>query len=366
MDHYPLPVNFNIRKVLVAPLDWGLGHTTRCIPLIHELLAAGYEVVAAAEGAHATLLRTEFPALPILPLEGYRIRYSKSRKGLAFRLLLQVPRLLRMIRNEHRWLEKVIGSEKIDLVISDNRFGLFTSLRPCIFITHQLTIKSRIPWLENRIRKANYKYINRFTACWVPDMKEAPGAAGLLSHPPALPSTPLHYMGLLSRFRNGAAVATRYDACILLSGPEPQRSLLEEKILRDLRNTTARILFVRGRPGSEEQVDAAAGVEIKNHLPGEMLQRALLESELVICRSGYTTVMELMALQKKAVYIPTPGQTEQEYLAEMLAEKKACIHIKQEDFSLPVILSLAQSFVFQTEEYTFFDHATLGSLLQSL
>lgn len=332
---------------MVAPLDWGLGHATRCIPVIRALLHAGYEVILAGEGAQANLLQTEFPSLPCLPLAGYKVRYSKNPALLPLSLLGQFPRLRRIIRQENEWLQRAITEYGIDLVISDNRYGLYTSQVPCIFITHQLLIKAPFRWLEKALQRYNYSFINRFTACWVPDAEGEISAAGLLSHPPHMPSVPVHYLGLLSRFELKSA-GNLYDYCVLLSGPEPQRTILENKLLIGLAPVPGKILLVRGKPGSSEKITVPANVEIKNHLPNNELQQVLLQSDIVVSRSGYTTIMELLSLKKKAILIPTPGQTEQEYLAQKLAVNKYCIAVKQEDLDCIKHFALAKDFNYQT------------------
>ena len=360
-----MPKNFNIEKVLVAPLDWGLGHATRCIPIIRGLLSNGFQVVLAAEGVQASLLHTEFPDLLILPLVGYRVRYSNKKWMLPFTILRQLPGLFTIIKKEHSWLQKAIKEHKIDLVISDNRYGLSTRVIPCIFITHQLTIKAPFRWLENLLRKINYHYINQFTACWVPDVAEDKNAAGLLSHPTLLPHTKVHYLGLLSRFQL-TPISKKYEYCILLSGPEPQRTLLEKKLLLGLDQIKGPILFVRGKPGSHEYVAVPENVIIKNHLPGNELQLAILQSEYIISRSGYTTIMELLSLQKKAILIPTPGQTEQEWLADWLQKQNLCITVAQANFDLVGSIKKAESFSFETLSLPLFKGSQINELLDTL
>ena len=360
-----MPKNFNIETVLVAPLDWGLGHATRCIPIIRGLLSNGFKVILAAEGVQASLLNTEFPNLLILPLVGYRVRYSNKKSMLPFTILQQLPRLYITIKKEGSWLQKVIKEHKIDLVISDNRYGLSTPLIPCIFITHQLTIKAPFRWLENLLQKINYRYVNQFTACWVPDVAGEKNAAGLLSHPNLLPHTKVHYLGLLSRFQL-LPTSKKYDYCILLSGPEPQRTFLEKKLLLGMDLIKGSIIFVRGKPGSNEYVEVPKNVTIKNHLPGNELQAAILQSEYIICRSGYTTVMELLSLQKKAILIPTPGQTEQEWLADWLQKLNLFITVAQADFDLAKSINIAASFSFETLFLPVFKENQIYELLDSL
>jgi len=349
---------------LVAPLDWGLGHATRCIPVIHGLMAGGYEVILAAEGAQASLLQTEFPSLLCLPLEGYKVKYSKDPSLLAFTLLRQLPRLIKIIRRENRWLADTIREHAIDLVISDNRYGLYTDKVPCVFITHQLLIKAPFAWVENILQRINYRYINRFTACWVPDTEGEPNAAGILSHPRKLPAIPVHYMGLLSRFMQQTA-ETRYDICILLSGPEPQRTVLERKILSGIDKVPGKVLLVRGRPGSVEKIMVPVNVEVQNHLPQIQLQQALLQSNYIISRSGYTTVMELLSLQKRSLLIPTPGQTEQEYLAKRLHEQDLCYTVEQSHFHFERDLALARGFSYKNIQLAVCNSGHIAELLRA-
>lgn len=355
-------MNFNIQKILVAPLDWGLGHATRNISIIRALLANGYKVVIGAENPQASLLQTEFPTLQILPLKGYRVRYSKSKWGLLFKLLQQLPRLHKFIKEEHDWLTTLIKEHKIDLVISDNRFGLHTKKIPCIFITHQLTVKAPFAWVEKMLQRINYQYINQFNCCWVPDVAGPENVAGILSHPVKLPLTKVQYIGLLSRF-HGQPETKQYDYCILLSGPEPQRTILEEKILKGFVSLNKKILLVRGKPGSSEVLKVAANVEIKNHLPTPELQRVLMQSEFIVCRSGYTSLMELLSLQKKMILIPTPGQTEQEYLAKKLMDEKYCFSIAQETFDCAKHFAMAHDFQYRLPTFALFNEADITALI---
>lgn len=350
--------------MLVAPLDWGLGHATRCIPLIHGLLDAGMEVVLAAEGAPAALLSREFPTLECLPLFGYRAMYSRRRWALPFTLLMQSPRLFRIIRKEREWLAHVIDTHHIDLVISDNRYGLYSKKIPCIFITHQLTIKAQFGWLENILQKINYRFINRFTCCWVPDAAGGENLAGILSHPEKLPLVPVHYIGILARFAP-QQIQQKFDLCIVLSGPEPQRTLLEEKIAPALISAEGKVSLVRGKPGAGGMIALGPHVTVYNHLPTEDLQQLVLQSQLIVSRSGYTTVMEMVALGKKMLLIPTPGQTEQEYLAERLKRMGVCHAAKQHGLDLAKELMAARSQDWRTISISAFKPADMPALLQN-
>lgn len=343
------PTNLHI---LIAPLDWGLGHATRCIPIIKLLIQRGHAVLLAAEGKQAKLLSQEFPDLELLPLSGYRLKYSAFRNSTSWKIFFQIPKILISIKREHRWLATILSQRRIDLVISDCRFGLHSNKVRTVFITHQLTIRSPFgKWTESILRKMNYHFINKFNECWVPDFEGPHQLAGELSHPPQLPRTPVTYIGGLSRFEATTQTGTEtpYDLLIILSGPEPQRSIWENKLLNDLRNYTGKAALARGLPGEETTI-TLPGVDVFNHLGGDQLCRLALRSRLVISRPGYTTVMDLVKLRKKMVLVPTPGQTEQEYLGSYLMQQHWAVCISQHRFSLPDALQQAASFTYANLE----------------
>ncbi len=338
--------NFNNKKILITPLDWGLGHTTRCISIIRFFLDKGFSVIVASNSTQKAILQKEFDSVEYLELKGYEIAYTKNKILFPFKLIVQLPKLIGRILSEHRWLQKTIDTHKIDLVISDNRFGMFTSKVPCIFMTHQLTIKAPFAWLESLLQRINYSYINRFSQCWVPDYAGENNIAGALSHPKKLPDIPVHYIGPLARFEKDEKAIINYQCCIILSGPEPQRTLLENIILKQLPSISGNCLLVRGKPNSENSTVSIPNVTIKNHLNGLQLQKAIHSSAFIITRSGYTSVMELLALQKKSILIPTPGQTEQEYLGKQLMRQHWAYSVEQKGFDLADALTIAKEFTY--------------------
>lgn len=356
---------FNKPTILIAPLDWGLGHVTRCIPIIEILRNNNFKVIVAANEKQQNVLKTEFDNISFVYLEGYNIQYSQKKYFFSLKIILQIPKIITRIYKEKKWLINFIGKEKVDLIISDNRFGFFHKTIPSIFITHQLTIKAPYKWLEKLIQKINYQYINKFTACWVPDNQINDSAAGLLSHPKKMPTISVHYIGLLSRFNDKNIAKNKYDVCILLSGPEPQRTVFENILLPQLQNTKLNILFLRGLPNSVETIENSF-VEILNHLPQEALQNAICGSNIIIARSGYTTVMELLSLQKKSILVPTPGQTEQEYLADYLKKQNKCLSYNQADFNLNRALNEANFFKFEITKQSILQESTIMDLVNSL
>ena len=334
-------------RVLIAPLDWGLGHATRCIPIILSLLEHGCEVIVATEGAPKQLLQQEFPDLVFAELKGYRVRYSRKKFWLPAKLLMQFPKILLQIYAENRWLKKMAAQYKIDAVISDNRFGMYHAVIPSVYITHQLMIKTGNPFSEKIAQKLHYHFIKKFTECWVPDWAGEINLAGNLSHPSVLPTTPVKYTGPLSRLEK-TTEDIKYDCCILISGPEPQRSLFEEIIFRDLENYNGKAIVIRGLPQDSLDIKVKIHlVEIKNHLPAAELSKVLQQSNFIICRSGYSTIMDLVMLQRNATLVPTPGQTEQEYLAAYLQGKQLFYSVKQDSFSLPEIVQKMKEYPFK-------------------
>jgi UDP-N-acetylglucosamine transferase subunit ALG13 len=342
--------NFNIPeykpRILIAPLDWGLGHATRCIPIISALHQQKCVVIVAATAQIKILLQKEFPDLQFIELKGYRMLYSRYKCWMPAKLIVQLPKLIYRIYAENRWLKQTAIENNIDAVIADNRLGLYHTKIPCVYITHQLIIKTGNHFTEKIIQKIHYHFINKFNSCWVPDAPGKINLAGDLSHPVVLPKTPVTYLGPLSRF-NKTETTVKYDLCIILSGPEPQRSIFEKILLNDLQNYQGKVFFLRGLPQQTIPPDAGnPGLEIINHLPASALNKVLLQSETIICRSGYTTLMDLIKLQKKAIVVPTPGQTEQEYLGRYLQEQKLFYCVDQKIFSLSEAINNAAGFEF--------------------
>jgi len=313
------------KRILIAPLDWGIGHATRCIPIIKELIKKDYDVIIAADGRPMHLLNTEFPKLEIIRFSGYDIKYPQY-LTMKISMLLQAPKILWNIKKENRALSNIIEDYKIDGVISDNRFGLYTKKVPCVFITHQLAIQS--PFFAEEIQRLNYRYIDQFDACWIIDDKEN-NLAGNLSNPEILPKK-TKYIGSQSRFKHQKS-KKKYDFLAIVSGPEPQRTILERGLIKALKDRKEKSLIVLGKPEANN-TKKIGNLTINPHLNAKDLNNVILSSDLIICRPGYSTIMDLSKLMKKAFFIPTPGQTEQEYLARIFKQKKICYYQKQNEF----------------------------------
>lgn len=307
------------KRLLIAPLDWGIGHATRCVPIIQALEALSVDTVVASSGRAAALLKDEFPHLLHLDLPAYDIRYPS--RNMYWNIALQGNKILQTARQEHRLIQKWVNQYQLDGLISDSRFGCFSPKIPSAFLSHQVNIAIPFPPLYRLVNSWNHWVIRRFDQCWIPDWPEPLALAGKLSSAPSTLNSV--HVGPLSRFRNKKA-ALEWDLLVLLSGPEPQRSYLEKSLLEQLNSFQGKVLIVQGKPEVKTGRTIDQKIFIRSHLNAYELNQALCASDLVVCRSGYSTLMDLSVLGKKALLIPTPGQTEQEYLAQRFQAKGYC------------------------------------------
>ena len=320
------------KRILIAPLDWGLGHATRCIPIIKELQKKGNDVTIAGEGFGITLIKNEFPGIKTIHLKGYRVWYAKDARFFFLSMLIQVPKIIRSILKEQNWLKRQLKETAFDLVISDNRYGLHSKKTKTVFITHQLKpISGGGPQLDFFIQWCLYRYVNKFNICWIPDNEGMNNIGGTLSNPKKKPFT-FRLIGLLSRLENHSQ---KNDGSILviLSGPEPQRTILEKILLDQLKDIEQKTVFVRGI-SALNSLTSTQYLEIHNYMDSKQLTEAMSAAAVVICRSGYSSIMDLIKMKKRALLIPTPGQTEQIHLSSQLQKKGLCILQYQEAICL--------------------------------
>jgi uncharacterized protein (TIGR00661 family) len=307
------------KKILITPLDWGLGHATRCVPIIKELMNRGSVVHIATSGGALILLRQEFPTLKFHELVSYRPYYTK-RIPLAIGLIFQIPKFVKCIKKEHQQAEDIVSAEKIDFLISDNRYGCWSKQVPSVFITHQINLLMpwALGWVSPFINLINRQLISKYDYRWVPDFANN-RITGKMTEPNKMK---ISYIGMLSRFEKIQAVDKKYDLLALISGPEPQRTMLEQRLCEKLRLTQLSVMLVRGIPEGSSSLNLPSNVSQLNHLSAGELNQVIQESEIVVSRPGYSTIMDLVRLGKKAIFIPTAGQTEQEYLAQELEKRK--------------------------------------------
>lgn len=329
-----------MKRVLVAPLDWGLGHATRCIPIIEELLGQSCEVIIGGSGDSLKLLTLEFPLLETITLPEYSPTYPSTGSGMSWYMLKQLPKFASAIFNEHQQLDAIIRARGIDLVISDNRYGLWSQKVKSIFVTHQLNIQAPQPF-KSLINAINRFFIRKFDECWIPDsVDENNSLAGKLAIDSRIRSKRI---GILSRFKEKDRQTTVHsiDLLVVLSGPEPQRTMLERLMLKKLTASSLKWILVRGVVATGDQ---SGSDHIVDYATARMLHKLLESAEIVICRSGYSTLMDLCVLSKKAILIPTPGQPEQEYLGQRMQQLGVACAVRQEEqFNLEDAIECARS-----------------------
>jgi uncharacterized protein (TIGR00661 family) len=323
MNLNPIP-----KTILIAPLNWGLGHATRCVPIIKALEKNNFIPIIASDGIALDLLRKEFPYLQTLELPSYQIEYAKNGKNFKWKMIKSCPKMIQAVLDEKKIIQKWIDKHAIDGVISDNRLGVFSKKVPSVFITHQLQVMTgNTTWITTKLHQY---FIKKYTECWVPDYEQNPNLTGALGHVKNA-CFPIKYLGPLSRLQEKPTEKI-YDLMIILSGPEPQRSILEEKLKKEVLRFKGAVIFIKGIVEKEQTKEQLGHVTYYNYMNSGQLEMSFNQSEMVLCRSGYTTVMDLAKGNKKAFFIPTPGQYEQEYLAIKFQNEGLVPYASQDDF----------------------------------
>ena len=324
------------KTILIAPLNWGIGHATRCIPIIVELEKLGHKIILASDGDALTLLVNRFPHLESELLPSYHISYPKK-GGMAFHMLKLLPGILQAINEENRVVRQIIDSQNIDVIISDNRYGVYHHRAQNIFLSHQIRIKA--PFGSNILAMLHLRYLHRFNEIWVPDSASKTNVSGNLSHNCKLPKL-TRFVGVLSQFSTILSSRKPDDfhltqpfVLVFISGPEPQRTIFENMVLNQIETSVLPVVIVGGKPN-------LIGL-FRDHnyihypfLAPENLSWVIDKAESIISRAGYSSIMDLVSLKKTAVLIPTPGQTEQEYLASHLSSTGMFYEMYQSDFNL--------------------------------
>lgn len=313
------------KTVMVAALNWGIGHATRDMPIINRLIKKGCRVILASDGAALNVWRREYPELETVELPSWNIKYQKW-GSFTLKMASRAPYIIKAIREERKIIAEAIKKYQIDGLISDNRFGAYSPDIPTVFITHQISLRLTplLRWAEGILFYYNNYFIKNFDTVWVPDYDGSPNLTGELSHRHKLKNE-VRFLGPISRFMDlwdGKFPAPEYDVSVVLSGVEPQRTMLEEKLteqLKALPNT--KVILVQGRSDKNETTEIRPGFTVKSYMASEELMETFLKSKYIICRSGYSTILDLAVMKQTALMIPTPGQTEQVYLAEWLGKQ---------------------------------------------
>jgi uncharacterized protein (TIGR00661 family) len=334
--------------ILICPLNWGIGHASRMIPLIYALNKLNYRVLISGSGKSLELLRISFPDQQIIDAPHFSVKYS-DKCSMSLKLTFQLPKVVLGIVKDYIWLKKIIPIYNINLVISDNRYGLFNRKVISVLVSHQIYpfMPKSLKWAEPLAKFILGKFIKAFDRCWVPDYANpAISLTGSLSHHNyALQN--ISFMGILSRFSITGEInehfSEPYDIVVILSGPEPQRSIFEEIIVNQIKQTNYKSAIICGIHQPQFKNKAFRHIDFFYHLPAVQLKQLLYHAGVIICRAGYSTIMDLVELKLKAVLIPTPGQPEQEYLASFLEKKGFFYSMNQRDFNIEKAIQIYRS-----------------------
>ena len=306
------------QRILIAPLNWGLGHAARCIPII-KMLSQHNDILLGSDGDALELLVQEFPQMSYVKLPPYNIHYKD--KHFLWGIMKQSPKMIGAIGQEMALTSDIVDRFKLDMIISDHRLGCRDKRIKSIIIAHQLQIQAGTKIASTLGSKTNKYFINAFDQCWIPDYEaESMRLSGKLADHDGIKS--YKYIGPLSRMLRSKKQPVN-DIAVVLSGPEPQRSLIEKKLYTLLKTSSWKITWVRGVANKKEDNSPFMETdEVYNLATVSSLNQIINQSKLVIARSGYTTIMDMAMLNKECVLIPTPGQTEQEYLKDNLKGRK--------------------------------------------
>jgi len=331
------------RNILICPLEWGLGHATRMIPVVRKLQEMDNHVIIGSGEEHLSLFRNEIPGLSYVFFPGFKPGYSRFLPQYLF-LLFKIPSLLYHIVNEHFRLKRIISEYAVDVVISDNRFGLWNNKITSVYITHmpRVPFPGSFKFLEPLGVLLHRQIIKKYTFCFIPDLPGDLNLSGRLSHNLKLFEN-TRYIGILSRFTEAGKSADEsltkfHHYTVILSGPEPQREILKQKLITLLNNKEPATVMFAGKPDKMGEILRDGNIILYSHMPTVAMKELIESSELIITRSGYTTLMELVSLNRTALIIPTPGQTEQEYLADYLSEKGWFRTYKQSEIKEGILL----------------------------
>ena len=317
-------------NILFTVLNWGLGHAVRSIPIIAHLQKQGHQVTIASDGMVIDFLKKEFPDLSFETLPAYNIQYKF--KFMPFNILAKGPKILSVLIQEHQQVQKIIRDEQIDLLINDNRLACYSKRVPSIFITHQLDVPVPNPILRTWTNRWHHFFINKHDRCWIPDVEGTNNLAGDISRS-KLKTPPLDYIGPLSTIKIDPNKAD-LPLLVVLSGPEPQRTYLEEKIVKQSVHLPIQTILVRGTNQAHDYHNIPAHLSILDLVDRKTLAGLIERAQTMICRSGYTSLLDFSLNPKRLYFIPTPGQWEQEYLAEHWKSQMGIPFTTQKDFDL--------------------------------
>jgi uncharacterized protein (TIGR00661 family) len=339
--------NSQKKRVFFAPLNWGLGHATRILPLIKYLLKKNFTIYIAASGRSKELLQNEISECVFLDFPAYPIKYPRSRFFVTRFMLVIFPQMFFAMVKEKRKLKNLQKKYKFDLIISDNRFSLASKEVKSILISHQLRYK--LPWPIHKMEWLpeyfNYIHFKKYDKIIIPDVEAGQTLTGELSHDMRyLSKEKLYFLGILCDLEDTIPGDDKpIDYFVIISGPEPQRTKFEKLVFRELHKLEGRVVVTLGKPEKKYKI-RMGNAEIYTYFTRRDISRYMVRAKLIISRPGYTTVMEMIELGKCGLFIPTPGQIEQEYLAKHFLKNNWCYSTPQHGFEMRSALKNARTF----------------------
>ncbi|MGH8215001.1 MAG: glycosyltransferase [Rhodanobacteraceae bacterium] len=336
------------RRILYGVYHWGLGHATRSLGLIQALLERGDEVTILMQpGAGMSLLQSELgDACEYFPFRDTPAPFSRYPVVFYLRMTAAMPWVLAGYRREHRVTEKLVAERHFDCVVSDSRFGVWSSEVPsyCIFHSIHQVVPFFSRFTERVTEWGQRDLLKGFTKILIPDVADNGGLSGWLGHDPDFDwgEGRLVHIGPLSSVPR-MDVEQDIDVFFSVSGIEPQRGLLEDLVLAALPRLSGKIVVTLGRPKNDGERREIAGATVHGYLNRERQAEMLNRAKLVMTRSGYTTLMELAGLGRRALFVATPGQSEQEYLARFHRERGHVWSVEQKHLDIPRDLERARA-----------------------
>ncbi|MCB0480414.1 MAG: glycosyltransferase [Flavobacteriales bacterium] len=325
------------KKILFGVLNWGLGHATQSALVINWLIKQNFEVHIASDDAAMQYLKIEFPACRFIDLPGYNVSYSHKGFFLFGKILWQLPKIWSAIRSEHQFVSELNEKENYDFIISHNRYGVYLHSTPSVIICHQTWVSSK--YFEGLVNFFHRKLLARFNEIWVPDFTNSiDSLTGKLGH--CQTGVPQIYLGSLTTEFTDKPIA-KYDFAAILSGPEPQRSILESIVVTRFENLSKKkVLLVRGTQIRSNKKYAFDSIDFCS---SETIREVIENTDCVIGRSGYSSIMNYYSSGVKAILVPTPGQGEQEYLAEWNKKNENISVVYQDKLMTANLIKIAEN-----------------------
>ena len=320
-------------------LNWGLGHASRSIPLIDRFIQQNHQVVICSDGIALDLLKQEYPDLVFEKLPSYNVHYKHE--SITTNIILALPNILSAIKQETKLTQELQVKYRAEMIISDNRYGCYSKNCPSYIMTHQLNLQAKIKWQGSFASSLLHRFLKRFDRVLIPDHEGNESIAGELINKPDVKNKT--FLGPISRMKFQDS-SLEYNLCIILSGPEPQRSVFEELLVQQLHTFEGRVVFIRGTLKKRPEYLKAVSFEVFDLLNSSEINNYLCSSKLILSRSGYSSLMDYYSTRSSAILIPTPGQTEQEYLAERMNAKGLFYSTSQKDLILSEAIEAAKDY----------------------